>query len=79
MKKSCSYGGNHLKKIYSCKTFKLMRNTLLLIFIVVFQVYADDSYSQNTKLTLNLDNVPVAKVLEEIETLMSRINLSKKF
>ena len=67
MKKSCSYGRNYLKKIYSCKTFKIMRNTLLLIFIVVFQVYADDSYSQNARLTLNLENVPIAKVLEEIE------------
>ncbi len=44
-----------------------MRNTLLLILIPVFQAYAIDSYSQNTRLTLNLNNVPVANVLEEIE------------
>jgi outer membrane receptor protein involved in Fe transport len=44
-----------------------MRNTLLLILITVFQAYANDTYSQNTKLTLNLNNVTVANVLEEIE------------
>ncbi|MFA5818272.1 MAG: SusC/RagA family TonB-linked outer membrane protein [Bacteroidales bacterium] len=44
-----------------------MRNTLLLIFITVFQAYANDTYSQNTKLTLNLNNVTVANVLEEIQ------------
>jgi len=44
-----------------------MRNTFLLIFIVVFQAYADDTYSQNTMLSLNLNNVTVANVLEEIE------------
>ena len=67
MKKYCSYGGGYLKKIYSCKIFKLMRNTLLLIFITVFQAYADDTYSQNTKLSLNSNNVTVAGVLEEIQ------------
>ncbi|HNW56174.1 MAG TPA: TonB-dependent receptor [Bacteroidales bacterium] len=44
-----------------------MRNTLLLLFIAVLQVYADDTYSQSTRLTLNLKNVAVADVLEEIE------------
>ncbi|MCE5346490.1 MAG: SusC/RagA family TonB-linked outer membrane protein [Bacteroidales bacterium] len=44
-----------------------MRNSLILLFITVFQVYAENSYSQNTRLTLNLNNVTVANVLEEIE------------
>ncbi|MCX6327246.1 MAG: TonB-dependent receptor [Bacteroidia bacterium] len=68
MKKNCSYAGGYIKKIYSWKIFKLMRNTLLLIFITVFQAYANDTYSQNTKLTLNLNNVSIANVLEEIES-----------
>jgi len=67
MKKYCLYGGGYLQKIYSCKIFKLMRNTLVLVFITVFQAYADDTYSQNTKLSLNLNNVTVARVLEEIQ------------
>ncbi|MFH1423197.1 MAG: carboxypeptidase-like regulatory domain-containing protein, partial [Planctomycetota bacterium] len=40
---------------------------MLLIFITVFQAYADDTYSQNTKLSLNLNNATVANVLEEIQ------------
>ncbi len=67
MKKYCTYAGGYLKKIYSWKILKLMRNTLLILFIGVFQAYASDSYSQNTKLTLNMENVTIAKVLEEIE------------
>lgn len=67
MKKYCECAGGYLNKLYSCKIFKFMRNTLLLIFISVFQVHADITYSQNTKLTLNLNNVTVANVLEEIQ------------
>ena len=67
MKKFNSYAGVYLKKIISCKTFKLMKNTLLLMFITVLQVYASDTYSQNTKLSLALNNVTVADVLEEIQ------------
>jgi len=67
MKKYCSCAGGYIKKLFSWKIFKLMRNILLLIFITVFQAYADDTYSQNTKLTLNLTNVTVANVLEEIQ------------
>ncbi|MEI8224497.1 MAG: TonB-dependent receptor [Bacteroidota bacterium] len=45
-----------------------MRNILFILFIGVFQVYASDSYSQNTKLTLDLNNVLVSDVLEKIES-----------
>ena len=44
-----------------------MRNTLLLIFITALQVYASDTYSQNTKLSLDLNNVTIADALEEIQ------------
>ena len=67
MKKYCKCAGGYLNKLYSWKIFKLMRNTLLLVFITVLQAYANDTYSQNTKLTLNLNNVTVANVLEEIQ------------
>src|SRR5450759_2904311 len=67
MKKYCKCAGGYLYKLYSWKIFKLMRNTLLLIFITVLQAYANDTYSQNTKFTLNLNNVTVANVLEEIQ------------
>lgn len=45
-----------------------MKLTSLLLFISLFQVFAN-SYSQKTKITLNLKNVNVEKVLNEIETL----------
>lgn len=67
MKKYCSCAGGYINRLYSWKIFKLMRNTLLLVFITVLQAYAGDTYSQNTKLTLNLNNVTVADVLEEIQ------------
>jgi TonB-linked SusC/RagA family outer membrane protein len=67
MKKYRSYTGVYPKILYSCKIFKVMRNTLLLILITALQVSAIDTYSQNTKLSLNLNNVTVANVLEEIE------------
>ena len=67
MKKYYKCAGGYLYLLCSCKIFKFMRNILLLIFVTVFQAYAADSYSQNTKLTLDLNNVPVANVLEEIQ------------
>jgi TonB-linked SusC/RagA family outer membrane protein len=44
-----------------------MRNAFLILFISVFQAYSLDSYSQNTKLNLNMYRVPLASVLEKIE------------
>jgi TonB-dependent starch-binding outer membrane protein SusC len=67
MKKYRSFTGDILEKIFSCKIYKIMRNTLILLLITVIQAYAIDSYSQNTRLTLNLDDVKVASVIEEIE------------
>lgn len=67
MKNYYGYAGRYLKKLCSWKIFKIMRNALLILLIGVFQGYALDSYSQNTKLTLNLTHVPIANVLEKIE------------
>jgi TonB-linked SusC/RagA family outer membrane protein len=58
----------YFKLIYSLKTIKIMRNIIILMFLTVFQVFADDSYSQNTKLTLNLNDATVENVLEQIES-----------
>ncbi|MBE0652559.1 MAG: TonB-dependent receptor, partial [Bacteroidales bacterium] len=44
-----------------------MRNLLILLFITVSQVFADDSYSQNARLNLNLNDVSVETVLTAIE------------
>ncbi|MDD4192935.1 MAG: carboxypeptidase-like regulatory domain-containing protein [Mangrovibacterium sp.] len=44
-----------------------MRNVFLLFFISVCQAYSFDAYSQNRKLNLNMNQVPLARVLERIE------------
>ena len=44
-----------------------MRNTFLILLIGALQAYPNESLSQNTKLSLNLANVPVNEVLEAIE------------
>jgi len=51
----------------SLKIITIMRNILILMFLTVFQVFANDSYSQKTRLTLNLNDVTVENVLTTIE------------
>ena len=45
-----------------------MKLTSLFLFVALFQIQAS-SYSQNTKIDLNLRNVSVQDVLNEIESL----------
>ncbi|MCH7658973.1 MAG: carboxypeptidase-like regulatory domain-containing protein, partial [Bacteroidetes bacterium] len=49
------------------KTFLIMRITVFLLLFSIIQVMGESSYSQNTRLSLNLKNVPIEKVLDEIE------------
>lgn len=44
-----------------------MRMTLLLLFVLTFQLQAEHIYSQETKISLNLKNSTVEKVLQTIE------------
>ena len=44
-----------------------MRITLVLLFLLVFQLQAEQIHSQNTKISLNLKNSTVEKVLQTIE------------
>jgi len=67
MKKFFRYGGEYIKILYSRKIIKVMRNTILLLLLGVFNLYAFDSYAQNTRLSLDLSNIPVKRVLEKIE------------
>jgi len=46
---------------------RTMRNIVVLMLLTVFQVYAFDSYAQNTELSLNMDQATVKSVLREIE------------
>ncbi len=63
----------NLSEYSRCKTlFKFdlkMKLTTLLLIAALFQIQANNSYSQNTKITLKLDNVNVEDVFKEIEGL----------
>ncbi len=49
------------------KLFRIMKITAFLFFFTLAQVFAIDSYSQATRLTMNLKNATVKDVLFEIE------------
>lgn len=49
------------------KTMRIMRLSLFLIVISTAMAFSATSYSQNTKLTLDLNNVPVKEALKAIE------------
>lgn len=49
------------------KTFRIMRVSLFLILISALQVIAGASYSQSTRLSLNMKNSTVKEVLGQIE------------
>jgi len=67
MKKKLFDNGINWKKIYSSKLWKIMRISGFLFIICVFQVLAGRSYSQSTKLSLNLNQAKISQVLNEIE------------
>lgn len=49
------------------KTWKIMRLCAFFLFLFISQVWADLGYSQQTKLTMKMDNAKVIDVLDEIE------------
>ena len=63
-----------------------MRLTILFMVVSLIQMNAENSYSQNVKITINLNNVDVSTVLDEIENLTdfsiyyrdSQIDLTRK-
>jgi len=56
-----------LKIFYYSKPFLIMRITVFLLLFSVIQVTGENSYSQNTRLSLNLKDVSIENVLDEIE------------
>lgn len=52
---------------YLLKLMHIMRASLLLLFIVIAQLHAENLYSQNTVINLSLQNVTVEQVLDQIE------------
>lgn len=49
------------------KTPIVMRMTLLFLFVLVFQTQAEQSYSQTTKISLDMKNSSIEKILQTIE------------
>jgi TonB-linked SusC/RagA family outer membrane protein len=56
---------------FSCltKTFRIMRITVFLMLAVILQTFANEAYSQKTKLSLDYTNTRLEVVLDEIEEL----------
>jgi TonB-dependent starch-binding outer membrane protein SusC len=66
MKKSQMLWG-YLKIIYSLKFLKFIRNILIILFLTICQVYAEDSNSQNTGLNQNQNELTAENSLNAIE------------
>lgn len=58
---------SRMKIIWGSKLFKTMRATLFVIVVSIAQVLAARTYSQETRLSLNLKNTTIRNVLEQIE------------
>ena len=58
----------YLLSIYSYFNTKVMRCILVLMLVTVFQAYAENSYSQEARLNMELNDVTVQNVLDEIES-----------
>ena len=62
----------HLLRVWDSyalkKTFRIMRIVVLLLVLGVANIFAETSYAQKTKVSLEMSNSSVAEVLEEIES-----------
>jgi|GEM_PF-5963171 len=48
---------------------KMKLTTLLVLIVSFFQIHANETYGQKTKITMNLENVSLENVLNKIESL----------
>ena len=53
--------------LYFFKTCRKMRIGIFLLLITIFQIRAEESYSQSVSLSLAFSNATVGQVLEQIE------------
>lgn len=49
------------------KTLLVMRIVVFIMFVSIFQIYANDSYSQKAKLSIKFSNARLVEVLDQIE------------
>jgi TonB-dependent starch-binding outer membrane protein SusC len=67
MKKNLDYCGRILIRFLSKKTIRVMKLTFILSILAISQLWATETYSQMTKLTLKLEDVEIADALKQIE------------
>jgi TonB-linked SusC/RagA family outer membrane protein len=67
MKKRQSFIISGFSMIWKSKLFLIMRLTLLATLFAVFQGFAINTYSQNTKLTMKMENTSIKTILNSIE------------
>ena len=67
MKKSSICAFLFYKKDYWVHFFRVMKITFLFLFLGVGIVFADSSYSQNTRFSLHSQNITIKRVFEEIQ------------
>ena len=53
---------------YLMKTFRIMRITVFLLIATILQTFANDTYSQKTRLSLDFPGTKLVDVLDEIES-----------
>ena len=53
--------------IWSSKTCRIMRNSILIMLISATSLFASDGYSQSARVSMDLQNTQVKDVLAEIE------------
>ena len=68
MKKNESFTGIYLKRCYSSKIGKVMRLSFFLFLIGTLNLIASNSYSQKTRMSLNIKQTSVKDVLKQIES-----------
>jgi TonB-dependent starch-binding outer membrane protein SusC len=56
-----------LFKVRSKKTFRIMKLTTFLLSVTILNAFANNTYSQNTLLNLNMKDVPMITVFKAIE------------
>jgi len=67
MKKKSDHSERSLYDILSKQTFRVMKLTTLFTVMTIFQLYASDTYSQLTRITLKVENKKISDVLKKIE------------
>ncbi len=65
MKKNRIYG--LMEKIGLLKMIKMMRFTIFILLLTISQTFATNSYSQQTKLSLDMRNARVEDIIDQIE------------